>query len=366
MSVLILAGENSGDQHAAKVAKLLARNHILWGTGGSMMNSAGVELIASTEQMACIGILEPITKIKFFFRLQQQIINQIRTRKTELAILVDFGGFNLKIARKLHEEGIPILYFITPKFWAWGEKRLEKIKKYIEHAAVILPFEAEILIRNGVKATYVGNPLTTKVPRRKRANNSVPVIGLMPGSRINEIKNHLSLFIESAKKLQESTPCKIVISKSPNLPSELFAKLPEEIEVFHNHYDLIEISDVVLVASGTASLEVALMERPMIIVYRSDWLTYILFKIFAKTEFIGLPNIITNSLIAPELIQTQASKKRIVGELNNILANPKIQVKHLKTINSLLKTEFEYQEIVSGIAEEIIKKQSPDRGKSGL
>lgn len=361
MNILIIAGENSGDIHAAAILPAISSKipeAKFWGTGGHRLEKSGLELIETIDNLACIGLFAPLLKIFFFIKLKNNLIKKAKQNNTKLAILVDFGGFNLKIAKELKSSKIPVLYFITPKFWAWGGSRLNGIKKYVEHAAVILPFEAELLKKSGVAATYVGNPLMMQIPKTKTKTQASLTIGLMPGSRISEIKRHLNLFIESAKIVQESIAINIVLSKAGNLPELLFQDVPKEIKIYSDHHAMINDCDVIIVASGTATLEVALMKKPMVIVYKTDLITELFFKLFANTKHIGLPNIILEQRLVPELTQSNAKPITIANELIQVIKDPNRQISGLEKISEKLDFHKPYNEEVAKIAITILNKKA--------
>ena len=355
MEVLIIAGEKSGDKHAAPIVKtMLDNNHELkfWGTGGNDLQQSGVELIANINDMACIGLFDSLKKLRYFLRLKTQILKKVRHSPPKLAILVDFSGFNLRIAKQLNEMNIPILYFIIPKFWAWGPKRINKIKKYINHSAVILPFEEQLLKAENINCTYVGNPLLSQV---KMQNNIQKLtLGLIPGSRVKEVTRLLPLFIKTANIIQAKIDIELLISKSDNLPEHLYKNIPKNIKVLENAQKVMNQSSLVLIASGTATLEAAMLETPMVISYKTDALSAWLFKHFANCKWVGLPNIIANKTIVPEILQDSANPENLSIKTIEELTKLEEQKHQLKIIKQKLKTNKNYEQIVAKIAEKII------------
>ena len=355
MEILIIAGEKSGDKHAAAVVKtMLSHNSKLkfWGTGGIGLQQNGVKLIANINDMSCIGLLDSLKKLGYFLKLKKQILKKVKQNPPKLAILVDFSGFNLRVAKQLKQMNIPVLYFIIPKFWAWGPKRINKIKKYINHSAVILPFEEQLLKAANIPCTYVGNPLITQVKMQKNVNKLT--LGLIPGSRVKEVTRLLPLFIKTANLVQAKIDIDLLISKSDNLPGHLYKNIPKNIKVLANAEQVMNQSSLVLIASGTATLEAALLETPMVISYKTDAISAWLFKHFANCKWVGLPNIIANKTIAPEVLQDSANTENLSIKIIEVISNLEEQKKELKAIKQKLQTNNNYGQMVAKIAEKIL------------
>lgn len=373
MNILIITGEQSGDLHAGKIAAKVAADmpsYELWGTGGQNLKAAGVELIADINDMACMGLLDAIKKLVFLRNLQKKILKLATIKKPCLAILVDYSGFNLKLAAKLHAMEIPVLYFITPKIWAWGANRAKKLVRYIDHAAVIMPFEEQLLKDLSIPCSYVGNPsydqlkASIKHKTNNKTNNKL-TLGLIPGSRTKEVSRHLQLFIEAAKLVKDSQDVNIIISKSCNIADDIYKNIPSDISVMDDAISVMQASDIIIIASGTATLEAAILATPMVIAYKTDSISACLFKQFAKTNWAGLPNILLNNAVVPEALQAEASAKNLAKLVLLEIRDLDRQVNEFKKLHDLLATNNDYITNTTTLIKDFIKK-AHSRGRSEL
>lgn len=355
MDVAIITGEHSADRHMSEVVKLLKKKHSkisFWGTGGSLLESAGVPLIENIDNMSCMGFFDPIKKIIFFKKLERKIISKALMKKPKVAILVDFAGFNLNMAKKFKDIDVPVIYFITPKFWAWGKSRLKKIKKYVDIAATILPFEAELLNSYGVNAFYVGNPIFKQIPKAKLVEELS--IGVIPGSRKGEIKHMLQTFIETAIIIKKKYNIKVYICKSKNLSEEHYKNIPKDFIIMPDAYSLMQKSKLLLVCSGTVSLEAALMHKPMVISYKTDYFSAKIFRLLSNTKYVGLPNIVLNYQLIPEILQEKATAQNLSNELEILIKNPNYQLEGLKKLEKILSKEKNYLENLTNIVKSFL------------
>ncbi|MDH3207612.1 MAG: lipid-A-disaccharide synthase, partial [Gemmatimonadota bacterium] len=265
-TVLLLAGEASGDEHgAALVAALRARGPDLRfvGIGGARMAAEGVELFAGLDELAVMGVAEVLPRLPFFRRLERTISVKLDDPAIELVVPIDYPGFNMRIARAASRRGRRVLYYIAPKVWAWRPGRARALATSTDRLAVILPFEADFLTRSGVRAEYVGHPLLDRPDDVEGAEDfrarwgldpDRPVLALLPGSRVQEIKRHLGLFVRTAERVLDARPdVQSVVSKAPHLPRELYGGLT--LPVVDDARGLLRIAQAALVKSGTATLE---------------------------------------------------------------------------------------------------------------
>jgi len=316
-NLLIIAGEVSGDSHAASVIRAFQKiepDYDFWGIGGPQLAECGQQQLYHIEQMAFLGIGEVIRHLPFIRRVQKSILAEAQKRKPACVILVDYPGFNLRMARFLKKQGIPVLYYISPQLWAWGRHRVRKVKKYIDEMIVLFPFEEKFYRQQGISAICAGHPLVDEhtphlPPKPKSLIRGNEVIGLLPGSRHNEVQSLLPGMIATARLLkQQGRIQQAEVIKVPHLDKTFYR------ETIGGSSDFIRISetplaeclprfDAVLVASGTATLECGFFGVPMVIVYRVNPLTYHLGKLLVKIKNIGLVNIVAESIVAPELIQ---------------------------------------------------------------
>jgi lipid-A-disaccharide synthase len=337
--VLMVAGEPSGDLHAAHVAKALkgiCPELKLFGMGGMHMGEAGVELLVEISGVSVVGILEVLYHIKAVLRARRRLLRAIQERKPTLAILVDFPDFNLWLARALKKLGVPILYYIAPQAWAWRRGRVRLMAELVERLAVILPFEQEFFQAGGVAAKYVGHPLLEQISQegsREQAmevlglDPETQVLGLLPGSRSKEVERILPVMLEAAEILTKRIPgLTTVVALSPALEPEPVRSRAEEIFpgaklIQGRTHAVLRASTVAAVASGTATLEAALLGVPMVVVYRASWVSYVLARALVRVNHVSLVNILAGREVVPELIQRDLSAQRLARELLDLLGD---------------------------------------------
>ncbi|MFH2060406.1 MAG: lipid-A-disaccharide synthase [Pseudomonadota bacterium] len=340
--ILILTGEPSGDMHGSHLIrqiKLIDPGIYVSGIGGPCLAKEKVDLFYPIEKLSVMGfteILMQLGQIKHAFDLFKQ---KLCSHLPDLIILVDYPGFNLKAAQYVKENfSIKILYFITPKVWAWKKSRIKKIKKYVDHAALILPFEEKIFKKAKIPCTYVGNPLMDIYPETLskpflRYNNLIEktknsfIIGLLPGSRKTEVTKLLHIMGNAAKLICQHHPkvC-FIISKADSINNRLLEKylnnFSKQFE-FKIHQgpvkDILLKSDMVIAASGTVTLEAALCCVPTIIIYKVSYISYRIAKLFVKIRYAGLANLIMNQEVMPEFLQYDATAKKISNKAMEIL-----------------------------------------------
>lgn len=312
--ILFVAGEVSGDQHAAGVARELRASKApfaLAGVGGDMMRDAGVELIEHSGKLAVMGFIEPLKRLPHFRRLRNQLRTRIESGNVALVVLVDYGGFNMKVAEVAAAAGVPVLYFITPQVWASRAGRMKTLARTVTKAAVILPFEEKLLRENGIDATFVGHPLMDKLatlPDRAEArrvlgiDESARLLALFPGSRAQEISRHLDPFVATARELQRRDPSlQVVVSAAPHvsIPKE---RCPFPL-VHAASFTVLRAADAALCKSGTTTLEAAVALCPLVVAYRTGTLEYAIARRIVTITYIGLVNIVAGREVAREFVQ---------------------------------------------------------------
>lgn len=338
---MIIAGEASGDMHGAGlVREMLKIDPTLnfYGIGGNKLQHAGVKLMVHASEMAVIGLTEVFFKLGKFIKVMNLMKKSLDDVRPDLVILVDFAGFNLRFARAVHKRGIKVFYYISPQVWASRKGRIKLIKKFVNKMAVILPFEVETYKEKGFHVEYVGHPLLDLVHQnyskdelRKKFNLSTnkTIIGLLPGSRISEVEKLLSEMLKAAAILSQRIPdIQFVLPLADTLKEDDVVKIISQTSLKVNiisgsTYEVISCADLAIVASGTATLETALLGIPMIIVYRISPLTYFIGKMMVTVKNIGIVNIIAGKTIVPELIQGEASGIHIAEEALSILTDGK-------------------------------------------
>jgi len=360
--VMIIAGEPSGDLHGANLIRELISIDpalIITGIGGDLMEQQGMKLFFHIRDLSAMGVTEVIMQFKRIKQAFDLFRRKIAQNRPDLLILIDYPGFNLRAAACAKLSSIPVLYYITPKVWAWNSSRLNRIKQYVDHAALIFPFEEAIFRKESIPATFVGHPLLDchrheHIPEKSEGQSMLPkVIGLLPGSRESEISKLLELMLKSARLVHEKyekvdhSLChrnRDHLQKNPDLVSQkservtflVSAASSINIERFnrildpYNHDGIFEVvrgepsalfrrSDLLIAASGTVTLEAAISGVPMVIVYKTSLITYFLAKIFVRIPHVGLPNIIAGYPIVPELLQDDATPERVSDKILSIM-----------------------------------------------
>lgn len=338
--VMICAGEASGDLHGASVAEALKTMNSeieLLGMGGSHMRSAGVDIVYDIADIGVMGFVEVLWNLPKFFRLRDYLSEIMEQRRPDVILLIDYGGFNMALASVAKKKNIPVVYYICPKAWVWGRWRAKAIAGWVERVAAIFPFEAEIYRASGAAVDFVGHPLIDIVrPSMDRdeayryfgADPERPLLLLLPGSRRQEVESLLELMLAAAAKVQAQIPdCQFFLPVAPTIPLERIESVVKAYGVpvtFTRNctYNLMQIADCAIAASGTVTLEAALMELPSVIVYRVKTSTYWLIRLVANVSHVGLPNIVTGRRILPELIQDEATADNLSRETLRLMTDP--------------------------------------------
>lgn len=310
-SIAFAAGETSGDIHAGNLAAELIKQIpglTLWGIGGPSLAASGARIIYPSSELAAMGVVEVVGKLPRLFKARKLFAAELAANPPDLFIPVDFGGFNLKLAALAKARSIPVVYYIPPKAWAWGAGRVKKIKATVEEVLTILPFEADFWNENGVKATYVGSPILDHL--KPRAFDSEPdLVGLLPGSRVAEVTKIWPPMAEAARLIAAKKPVRFILGRAPELPeglpdTSLLSGLSIE-TAKGGAQEVMERSSLCLVASGTATLECALLGTPMVVVYNMNPLTVFAAKKLVKAPYFALPNLVAGRLLVPELMQAK-------------------------------------------------------------
>ena len=336
-TILIVAGEASGDLHGSNLVRAMRERHpalVFYGMGGKRLQEAGVELFAHVSDMAVVGLTEVFSKLGMILGVMRRLKASMKTRKPDLVILIDYPDFNLPLARAAKKRGISVLYYISPQVWAWRKGRINQIRKVVDKMAVILPFEADLYHQANVDATFVGHPLLDTVKTRYSREEAlsrfglrtnVKTVGLLPGSRQGEVEKLLPIMMETALMLKEVLPdvqfvLPLAETLEPAKVSHILDAYDVDVTVIPNEiYDVIAVSDVAIVASGTATLETALLETPMLIIYKISPFSYLLGRLFVHVTHIGLANIIAGKSVAPEFIQGDATPQKLTKALLEIM-----------------------------------------------
>ncbi|HLD69808.1 MAG TPA: lipid-A-disaccharide synthase, partial [Candidatus Omnitrophota bacterium] len=341
--IMIVAGEASGDLHGFRLVEALKelRPGITFsGLGGPRMERAGVEIYADLTRLAVVGFWEVLKHFQHFKRVFQTILNKIKETRPAAVILIDYPGFNLRLAREIKRAGIPtkVIYYISPQVWAWKENRIKLIRKVCDQMLVILPFEKEFYAQRGMTVEFIGHPILDSLKTTQSEpdflcligfSSQYATIGLLPGSREKEIEKILPVMLEAAKILYaQNNQLQFLLMKAQTIRlshlEEISNRYTLPLRVIGDQtYNGINASDVCMVTSGTATLETAILEKPMVVVYKTSFLTWVLAKFLVKISWIGLVNVVAGKKIVPECIQFNATPQKIAREITSIYTNEK-------------------------------------------
>jgi lipid-A-disaccharide synthase len=328
--ILFVAGESSGDAHAAGVARELAARGApfrLTGVGGDQMRAAGVELLEHTGRLAVMGFVEVLETIPRHWSLLQRIKHRLRSGAVALVVLVDYPDFNMFVAAAARDAGVPVLYYITPQVWAWRAGRLDALARTVTRAAVILPFEEPLLRRHGIDATFVGHPLIDRaagLPDGTTARETLglgaddTVLALFPGSRKQEIEQHLDAFVGVARELERRVPAlKVVVAVAPHVSIDP-ARCPYPM-IRSASFTVLRAADAAFCKSGTTTLEAAVAGCPLVVAYRMNPVNYAIAKWFVRVANIGLVNLIAERRLVPEFVQDEVQTGAVADALEPLL-----------------------------------------------
>lgn len=339
LTVMFSAGESSGEQHAANMfleLKKLCSDIKGIGMGGAKMAQAGIDIRYDSANIAVIGVIEVLKHYGEIRRALTAMKQLLAEQRPDLLVCVDYKEFNFKLAKYAKSIGIKVLFYVSPQVWAWRPGRVKAYGEVIDMMAVIFPFETAFYDAENVPVRYVGHPSVDKVrPLHTKAedllsyklNQNNPVVGLLPGSRANEIKRMLPVMLAAAEQLQVSFPgIQFVLPQADSISDELLQSYLQQLSlgitvVKNQPYDVIQCCDAVMTTSGTATLEIALLTVPMVIAYKLSPITYWLGRWLVNIPFIGLPNIVADKAIVKELIQHDASPENLAAEVRRILTD---------------------------------------------
>ncbi len=331
-TVLLLAGEVSGDEHGADVASEIRKrvpSVRLIGTGGPRMQEAGVRLLAGLEDLAVMGFFEVLRRIRFFRRLERRVRSLIADGGVDLVLPIDYPGFNMRISAYARRVGVPVLFYIAPQVWAWKAKRASRLARDVDRLAVILPFEVEVFESAGADVTFVGHPLLDhwselpEGPDTLRAHGldpERPILALLPGSRRQEIDHHLALMLDASRRIRKTSPeMQVAVARAPSLPP---LDVPPQVHQVPEARILLRHATAAIVKSGTSTLEAALAGVPFVVVYRTHALTYQIAKRLVQVDSIALANLVAGRRVVPELLQDRATPANVADHLLALLEEP--------------------------------------------
>ncbi len=343
---MIIAGEASGDKHAAHLVESLKKKEDvrLIGIGGDKMKDAGVELLHHAGEMSVMGFSDIVSKLPFLRRVRKDLLNSIKTEKPSAVILVDYPGFNLRFASLAKKNGLKVIYFISPQIWAWGKKRIEKIRQTVDLMLTIFKFEEDMYRQDGVDAHFVGHPLMDEMPSHTASEiedfrrsfsvaNDEKLLALFPGSRLQEVNRILPVMLESVgmlgkELLSSGTRLKVVIGCAPGIEHDIYEgivkKSGADVRFSRDPDLLMSAAEAGMVKSGTATLESALHDLPIVVVYKTSWFNYLIGRMLVKLKSISLVNIVARNMIVEELVQSDFTAARAASVAGDLLTRKDI------------------------------------------
>jgi lipid-A-disaccharide synthase len=334
---MMIAGEVSGDLHGSGVVRELRRRLpgvVIDGVGGDLMKAEGMETIVHINTLSVMGFAEVIRHIPALRETERLLLRSLRKSKPDVLVLIDYPGFNIRFARKAKDHGVKVLYYISPQVWAWRRGRIRKMIGRVDEMDVVFPFEVDLYRNAGIRVDFVGHPLLERLHRRNdrerffhdhRLDPDKPLMALLPGSRKQEVRHILPTMLKSARMLREKLNVQAAIGASRGFGREFlgeFLRDGEDVTLIENDtYGLMEHAGAAVVTSGTATLETAWFGTPMVVVYRTSTVTFLIGKSLLKIPYIGLVNIVSGRKVVPELIQEGMTEEAIMNEVEKIFRN---------------------------------------------
>lgn len=341
-SILIISGEASGELHGAELVRAIRKlspDTQFFGVGGERMRQAGVELLYDVDHLEVVGVWEALLSLGYHRKLLKELISFAETHRLSAIVLIDYPYFNLHFAHRVKHLSTPIIYYIAPQVWAWYPSRIKKIARLVDKMLVILPFEEELYRQQGLKVEFVGHPLLEEVVaeldrssfcKKYNLDEESEIVSLLPGSRQREIKYLLPPMLQSIPLLQRARKINFIISLAERVDRRLVERmaksyLPQVTLVERDTYNVIKNSDLMVVTSGTATLEAAVLGTPMVVVYKLTFPGYLLAKLLVRVKYISLVNILAGREVVTELLQYRVTARNIAKEVLRLLLNPTVK-----------------------------------------
>ncbi|MBI4666940.1 MAG: lipid-A-disaccharide synthase [Nitrospinae bacterium] len=350
--ILVVAGEESGDVYAGRLCAELYRlieGVAIEGVGGAKARAAGVKTLYDIADLSSVGLASAMGKMGVFIKALNDIKARVASGEYDAVVLVDFPDFNLRVAKAADKSGTPVFYYVCPQFWAWRRYRLRAVKKYVDSMFVLFPFEEEFYKGRGINARFLGHPMLDELDfnldraglrNRFGAKGDEILLGLVPGSRHGEVERILPLMLSAVRIIRTRKPVKVVIPCASSLaPADIMKiarEMGEEPQVVQGAtWEVMNACDFLICKSGTSTLQAALAGVPMVIVYKTDMLSYVLAKSLSHTNIVGLPNIIAGKQVAPELLQGDATPQNLAGAVIPYLLDPALRENMRETLRGI-------------------------------
>ncbi|MEO6119087.1 MAG: lipid-A-disaccharide synthase [Terriglobales bacterium] len=327
-SIFISAGEASGDTYGAQLIAAVRKSggaEAFFGLGGEQMRAAGCEVVTASHEVTVVGLFEVVKHLPRIYGEFNKLLREVDKRKPAAAVLIDFPDFNLRLAKQLHARGIPVIYFVSPQLWAWRKGRIAQIKKYVKKMLVIFPFEEQFYREHGVDVQYVGHPLAD-LPQPQVQDSQKPIIGLLPGSRRQEVERNLPEMVRAAELLGDGYRYVLPVASTlerrwVEARVKAASRASVAIELTNDARAALASARAAIVASGTATVEAALAGNPFVVVYRVSGLTWTLGRGLVKLDHLAMVNLIAGKRVVPELMQDDFTAENVAGELRKVLTD---------------------------------------------
>lgn len=370
-SVLVVAGESSGDGHGAMLIRELKKLHpaiSTFGIGGNALESEGADLLFHASQTNVTGFVEVVRKYGFFRHVLRTVVEEVRRRRPVFAILVDYPGFNLRLARILREEGIPVFYYIAPQVWAWKEGRVQILKDCVDALAVLFPFEVQYFAGHGISAHFFGHPLVNKLAasehdraeqvRELKGNDPRPLIAWLPGSRPNELRRHLPVILHTIGAL--GSDYRHVIARADTVDQNDLVQYLQSVVGVEVHDDssvVLEAADAAVVKSGTSTVQAALIGTPFCVIYRTAPASYLLGRMLAKVDSLAMVNLLIGKKVVREFLQGNCTSGNLEAELRDLLENTgrkENMLEEFVALREMLREDDSYARTAAFVAERFL------------
>lgn len=331
---MMIAGEASGDLHGSGVVRELKKlnPHIdIYGVGGDKMRQEGMTVVFHVSELSFMGFAEVVKHLPLIYTMEKTLRHLLTLKRPDVVVLIDYPGFNVRFARIAKRNGLRVVYYISPQVWAWRKSRIKKMKGTVDKMLVVFPFEQRMYEEKGIEAEFVGHPLLEELHSQLNRKNffkhygldaNKRLLGLLPGSRLQEIENIFPVMLAAARQIAAEQKMEVAVGIAPTLEEDYFRTM-YHVDGVHllkgATYDLMAHSDLTIVTSGTATLETACFETPMMVVYKTSWLTYLIGRLLVRVKNIGLVNIVAGKQIVPEFVQHRVSVENLVREASRLL-----------------------------------------------
>lgn len=350
--VMLVVGEASGDLYGAQLVKRLLQQDPtleIFGVAGEGLKQAGIRVVLDVARLTGMGLTELVGSLWTLWQAFGLLKRLLKEKRPDLLILIDFPEFNLRLARLAKKLGIPVLYYISPQVWAWRRYRTRQISRWVSCIAVVFPFEVPLYVKERAQVTFVGHPLLELVQSSRSREETLKRYGLdpnkqtiaiLPGSRKREVQSLLPILLRAAKRLLRQRDVQFILARASTIQREqveaalAVASVPVPI-ADADTYNVVNGVDLAWVASGTATLETALLQKPMIVLYRVSWITFALARLLIRVKHIGMVNIVAGDRVVPELIQGEVTEERILAETQRILASPHLYQQMVKRLGEV-------------------------------